>query len=605
MRAPQPAGLWPPPPWEQRFRAGRVFLPEWATRRPERAVVIASASGVLQAHSWDSGTGRLVQATDRPGGTTRASIDPTGTWIWWFDDTAGNEFGGWRRQPFGSTPQRRPEHPVELAPAYDAGLLLAADGTAIIGRSDSRYGTQIHQVLVGAAGYGASAPVLLYAHTQNASVAALSRDANLVAISHSERGDSRHPAIRVVRGDTGTMVADLDDGAGLGLWAQEFAPIPGDTRLLVQHERTGAMQLLIWDVATSIQRPLDLGLSGDIASARWYPNGRALLVLVQHQARTLTYRYDLRDGSVHQVGPSTGSISAATPRPQDEVWLTRSSAADPPAVIAANSGRPLLQVGQRAPGSVPAQDVWAEGPGGQVHGLLRLPSGPGPHPAIVQVHGGPHSHDSDSFDPAAAAWVDHGFAVLKVNYRGSTGYGAPWRDALTGQVGFAELADIAAVHQSLVEGGVLDPDRSVLSGTSWGGYLTLLGLGTQPQRWTIGLARVPVADYVAAYEDEMEPLKAYDRALFGGSPDEVPETYRVASPMSYLDQVRAPVLIQAGTNDPRCPLRQIENYVSALQTQGKDVQLHTYDAGHGSYIDTERISQIRVELEFIHHHLPE
>jgi len=108
----------------------------------------------------------------------------------------------------------------------------------------------------------------------------------------------------------------------------------------------------------------------------------------------------------------------------------------------------------------------------------------------------------------------------------------------------------------------------VLSGGSWGGYLALLGLGTQPERWSLGVAAVPVADYVAAFEDEMEPLKAFDRSLFGGSPPDIPEVYRKRSPITYVEQVRVPVMILAGENDPRCPIRQIENYLSRLRELG-------------------------------------
>ena len=78
------------------------------------------------------------------------------------------------------------------------------------------------------------------------------------------------------------------------------------------------------------------------------------------------------------------------------------------------------------------------------------------------------------------------------------------------------------------------------------------------------MAGVPVADYLAAYEDEMEGLKAFDRALFGGSPEEVPDRYVDSSPITYVDAVRAPVLVLAGENDPRCPIRQIDNYLARL-----------------------------------------
>jgi dipeptidyl aminopeptidase/acylaminoacyl peptidase len=139
----------------------------------------------------------------------------------------------------------------------------------------------------------------------------------------------------------------------------------------------------------------------------------------------------------------------------------------------------------------------------------------------------------------------------------------------------------------------------VISGGSWGGYLALLALGTQPSLWAAAIAAVPVADYVAAYEDEMEPLKAFDRSLFGGSPDELPDVYKRCSPLTYLADVTAPVLITAGANDPRCPLRQIENYLAAAADLGKDVEVYRFDAGHGSLVIDERVKQARIALEFV------
>jgi dipeptidyl aminopeptidase/acylaminoacyl peptidase len=113
------------------------------------------------------------------------------------------------------------------------------------------------------------------------------------------------------------------------------------------------------------------------------------------------------------------------------------------------------------------------------------------------------------------------------------------------------------------------------------------------------VAVVPVADYVAAYEDEMEQLKAFDRSLFGGSPDEVPEVYRLCSPLTYVADVTAPLLVTAGANDPRCPIRQIDNYLEAAARLGKDVEVYRYDAGHGSLVVDERVKQARLELDFV------
>jgi dipeptidyl aminopeptidase/acylaminoacyl peptidase len=112
-----------------------------------------------------------------------------------------------------------------------------------------------------------------------------------------------------------------------------------------------------------------------------------------------------------------------------------------------------------------------------------------------------------------------------------------------------------------------------------------------------------VADYVAAYEDEMEPLKAFDRSLFGGSPTEVPDRYADSSPLTYVDAVDVPVLVLAGENDPRCPIRQIENYVRVLEERGIEHEVYRYDAGHGSLVDDEVVRQVRAELDFTARHL--
>jgi dipeptidyl aminopeptidase/acylaminoacyl peptidase len=250
------------------------------------------------------------------------------------------------------------------------------------------------------------------------------------------------------------------------------------------------------------------------------------------------------------------------------------------------------------------EDVWVDGPGGRVHALLRRPPGTtSPLPLVVDVHGGPTAHDADMFRAYPSAWVDHGYAVVQVNYRGSTGYGSAWRDALEERVGHVELADVVAVRDHLVATGVADPEQIVLAGASWGGYLTLLGLGVHPDKWALGVAGVPVADYLAAYEDEMEGLKAFDRSLFGGSPDDVPEKFRDSSPITYVDRVRVPVLVLAGENDPRCPIRQIDNYVAALAEHDIPHEVYRFDAGHGSLVDDERVRQVRAELDFVARHL--
>ncbi|WP_425544006.1 prolyl oligopeptidase family serine peptidase [Streptomyces crystallinus] len=585
------------PEWEKRFRAPRVGLPDWAEDAPDRSLFVSNATGTYELYAWDRATGAQRQATDRPNGTTDGVLTPDGEWIWWFSDTDGDEFGVWMRQPFGGGDDE-PAVPG-LEPSYPAGLALGRDGTAVVGRSTDEDGTTVHVVRPG------SAPVEIYRHRESAGVGDLSYDGTLIALEHTEHGDAMHSALRVVRLD-GSTVAELDDSEGgteeLGLEVLGFAPLPGDTRLLVAHQRRGRWEPMVWDVASGEETDLALELPGDVV-AEWYPDGSALLVVHSFEARSELFRYDLAAAELVEVETPAGSVSGATARPDGTVEYLWSSAARPSEVRSTTGAVVLDPPGMKAPGSVPVEDAWVEGPGGRIHALVQKPAGAGPFPTVFELHGGPTWHDSDAFAAGPAAWVDHGYAVVRVNYRGSTGYGREWTDALKHRVGLIELEDVAAVREWAVSSGLADPSRLVLAGASWGGYLTLLGLGTQPEAWSLGLAVVPVADYVTAYHDEMEALKAMDRTLLGGTPEEVPERFEASSPLTYVDAVKAPVYISAGVNDPRCPIHQVENYVDRLAARGAVHEVYRYDAGHGSLVVEERIKQVRLELEFAGRHL--
>ncbi|GAC1322338.1 MAG: prolyl oligopeptidase family serine peptidase [Mycobacteriales bacterium] len=579
--------------WAARFRATRVSLPDWARDAPERCLYVSNATGTFEVYAWDRTTGSVRQVTDRPDGTSVAAIDPTGHDIWWFDDAAGDEFGSWQRQPFDGGPDQAAA--PGLAPAYSAGLALGRQ-VAVVGCSTDD-GTSVYAVRRGAE------PRLLYTAEQDAHVGGLSYDETLVAIAHSEHGDSRHMAVRVLRVADGSTVGELWDGPGKGLEVVGFAPVGTESRLLVVHERTDQPRPLLWNPVPDTETALEINLDGDL-EADWYADGTALLVRQDGRGRSALHRYELADHTLTALGTPTGTVGAATARPDGAVEFSWSSSEIPPEVRDDRGRSVLAPAGPRPPAAYPVEDLDIDGLGGRVHALLTRPLAQlAPYATVFELHGGPTWADSDSYDADRAAWVDAGYAVVHVNYRGSTGYGAAWRDALEGRPGLTELEDVSAVRGHLVAAGVVDPDRLVLAGGSWGGYLTLLGLGTQPEVWAAGVAAVPVADYVAAYEDEMEQLRAFDRALFGGSPEQVPEVYARCSPLTYVEAVRAPVLVLAGANDPRCPIRQIDNYLIRLTGLGKPHEVYRFDAGHGSLVVEERIAQMAAMLDFASRHV--
>ncbi len=583
--------------WRRRLRAPRVFLPIWARDQPNRLLYASNATGVWELYAWDRDHDFHRQVTNRREGTLQGVVEPSGERLWWWDDTDGDEYGVWMVQPFDGGDDVPAT--AGLPRSYSGGLALG-HRVAVIASSDAGV-NRIHVLR------DTAAPVLVYEHAEAAFlsgaererqfVSDVSSDDRLFAFHHSEHGDARHPAVRVMTLG-GDVIGELWDGPGLGLHAAMWSPVVGDDRLLLHHERGGRRMPMLWSPGRGERSALEVDLPGEL-TASWYPDATALLLGQDYRGRQTLHRLDLRSGRAEPLDVARGSAWPAAVRPDGEVWYAWSDAATPPQIRSTSGAVVLAPPGDPPPTGRSYRDIHV----GDVHAFVAEPATPRPHPTVFLIHGGPEYHDSDEWYPPGQAWVDHGLALVLVNYRGSSGYGKDWRDAITGNPGLTELEDIAAVRDALVAEGVADPHRLVLAGGSWGGYLTLLGLGTQPDRWSAGVAVVPVGDYVAAYEDEMEPLKAYDRALFGASPDENPELYRVRNAVTYADRVEAPVLILAGENDPRCPIRGIDNYIRRLEEHGKEHEVLRFDAGHGSMRTDVRIRHLEAQLDFVARHL--
>jgi dipeptidyl aminopeptidase/acylaminoacyl peptidase len=287
------------------------------------------------------------------------------------------------------------------------------------------------------------------------------------------------------------------------------------------------------------------------------------------------------------------------------VWFLHSRSDHTPIVLDGAGGEVLRSEGPEPPPARSFVSWHFENPHGQrVHGFYVTPEGTGPWPVVMHVHGGPDWLDTDEWKPGVQSYIDHGFAVAMVNYRGSMGYGPAWRDVVIGDIGRPEIEDVNAGLADLIRRGIADPNRAVVGGWSWGGYVTLMELGKHPELWAAGIAGIPVGDYAASYEDLSPLLKAYDRALLGGTPDEVPGLMRDRNPINFVDRVRAPVLFLAGENDSRCPIRQVMLYVERLRERNHPHELYLFATGHGSLDTEEEIRQYRAIHEFLARHLP-
>jgi dipeptidyl aminopeptidase/acylaminoacyl peptidase len=583
----------PPELWEQRFRASDVTFPSWARLRPERLVYASSETGAYQVYAHDLTTGLRRRVTDVGIGTQSGLAHPDGSAVVWFDDPRGDEVGHWVREGF-EEPTREPL--VDGVPdAWSCGLALGVGVTVVGTATADEYAVHVAR--------GDQPAKVVYTAPTVVEIGPIDRAERLLAIAHGEHGDSLHLAVRVLDLDTGATVADLWDGRGMSLSPVAFAPVEGDNRLLLVSELPGLLRPTVWDVVSGERRDYELTeLPGDVTAWGWFPQADAVLVTHALRGRDELYRLDLASGRVERVAAPAGSLLAAKVRPDGAIWVRHASGAEAPSVRDAATGAEVAGPdGPRAPRGHEYEPWSFRNPHGEtVYGFLVEPAGGSrPHPTVLLVHGGPHWLWADSWRPEVAAWVDHGWAVAMVNYRGSTGHGSGWRDRLIGDPGFPELEDEVAGLDDLIARGITDPARAVVSGGSWGGYITLLAMGRHPDRWAAGIGVVPVADYVAAFEDEAPALQAMDRDLFGGDPTEAPALYAERSPITYVDRVKAPLLIIAGDNDSRCPIRQVHNYVKRLVELGVDHHLDVFDAGHGSMVAAERVRHMRLELDFL------
>jgi dipeptidyl aminopeptidase/acylaminoacyl peptidase len=582
------------PAWQRRFTAAQIGFPVWADAAPDRLAFLSNESGSWQAWSLDLSSGERRQVTDEPIGVESVLVAPDGRIVWWRDEV-GDEQGRWMAVPF---PGGHPEPPVlGVADGWAAGISFAADAIAIGVVTDQDYRVFLSPDSAAATMLVTSDRPLSVGREHPPGSGGISSDGGLVCIRHADHGDIVHQALRVY-GTDGALIADLVD-PGSNLDPTAWSPSPGDDRLLFRSELGEFERPAIWTPREGSRRDPPVDLPGDVIPLGWWPHAAAILVRHEHEGSFELYRVDPSSGNASLVANPPGEIGAAAVRPDGEVWFETSDSVHTPRIVNAEGKEVLAPLGARPPEGRPARSFWFENPHGQrIQAFVITPPGNGPHPTVMRVHGGPEWHERDAFDAEAQAFVDAGFAVALVNYRGSTGYGIAFRRALLGNPWFPETEDVIAGLDALIAAGIADPDRVAFSGWSWGGCLACLNEGLHPDRWKAVFAGIPSGDFVAAHYACMPEIQAYDVALYGGSPAEMPELYAERNPMTYVDDARAPVLIIAGERDPRSPIEGITPWVGALRERGVKVDVHLYPAGHHANEVGEQVRHMQLILDF-------
>jgi dipeptidyl aminopeptidase/acylaminoacyl peptidase len=240
-----------------------------------------------------------------------------------------------------------------------------------------------------------------------------------------------------------------------------------------------------------------------------------------------------------------------------------------------------------AAGPVEPEPVsWPGEDGGTVHGLLYRPAasalGPGtPPPMIVYVHGGPTGSSAVTWWPRHQFWVARGWAVLAPNYRGSTGYGRAYAQALTGRWGELDVADVATGIRHAGAAGWCDPGRVAIDGGSAGGFTLLLLSARFPGLVRAAVDRYGVADLFDLAETTHRYESRYLDKVVGPLP-EAADLYRDRSPVTHAAKITVPLLVLQGDRDKTVPKAQADAVVDAVRRAGGTVEYHVYEGeGHG------------------------
>ncbi|MHB2154344.1 S9 family peptidase [Calditrichota bacterium GD2] len=243
-----------------------------------------------------------------------------------------------------------------------------------------------------------------------------------------------------------------------------------------------------------------------------------------------------------------------------------------------------------------------------IHGYLTLPKGLEPKnlPVVVNPHGGPWYRDVWGFNPEVQFLANRGYAVLQINFRGSTGYGKKFWELSFKQWGKKMQDDITDGVQWLIKQGIADPKRIAIYGGSYGGYATLAGLAFTPDLYACGIDYVGVSNLFTFLNTIPPYWKPYLDMFHEmvGHPQRDSVLLAEASPVFHADKIKAPLFIAQGANDPRVNKAESDQMVEALRKRGVEVEYMVKDnEGHGFRNEENRFDFYRAMEKFLAEHL--
>lgn len=554
---------------------------------------------------------QLVQSDDRQ---YSSAFSPDGKWIVYQQDSGGNELWdlyavpseGGQTVNLTNTPEIREESPLwshegqAISFGYKPKDASAYD-IALMDWKTKKVRKLTHEE----------------SKTYSWGAVAWTADDKTIFANRGEISGENESSVYAVDIATG-KTDELTPHKGKLLFSASSLSADGHTLLITSNQKNGANNVALLDTATK-KLTWVTDTEWDASAGNFSPDGKSFTYLINEDGRIDLYLADTATGHGAKLDFPPGLnyfLGNPTPFSPDgkHLLVNHQSSTRPGDIwiydLAAHSARQLTYSAVASLEAIPmpaAQIVhYKTFDDKTITALMWIPFNlkrDGTNPAIVLPHGGPTGQMVDYWNPEVAALVSRGYICIAPNPRGSSGYGIAFQKANYQDLGGGDLQDEVYATKFLAATGYVNPKKIGIAGGSYGGFMTLMAVAKTPDVWAAGVEEFGIISWMTMLEHSDALLQEYEKSLLG-DPQKDRKVYEADSPITYIHDVKAPLLVLQGDNDPRVPKEEAVQVVDLLKKDGKTVDAHYYpNEGHGFEKRENRIDAIRRMVDWFDKHL--